>query len=162
MLFRNLLDIKSNIIEKTIKESKFSKEDTFKKIYYESIDTCVNKLNELNDKTLESKILDPKEVLNSSDLSTIYKFISFETKRFKIMGPIPALNDQEKKIKEDIKQLYNKEKNLDFNKFKSSSNIYERNIYVYKGRGLYISIGFLLGVVVSIILKMLVFNRKYN
>ena len=145
-LFRNLLEVKNNSIDHTLKKTKFSKEVTFDKIYAESLHYCINNITD----DVIDKILNESEIF-SIDKSLYEKYLKFEASRFQIMGPIPYLTVEEKAV---IEELENSSENPGFS-VDLIENDLNTHFSILKGRGLYIAIGLKIGLVLCFIVKII-------
>lgn len=156
LLFRNELESKNNLVEKTILKSKFDKETTFIKIYAESILNCVDSI----DIVIANNILNVDHIFKSDSMS-FEKYMKFDDYRFLIIGPIPYLTNKEKEILIEIEEavkdssfLLRQEGNGEeylIESNESISQLHQVKFSLLKGRGKYSLIGFVFGVVVSLI-----------
>ena len=145
VLIRNLLEVKDNKVFQTLKKSKFDKEITFNKIYAEMLNNCVTSIEE----GIVDKILNENQIFVDDEPSND-KFLRFESSRFQIIGPIPYLTSEEEKIIEEVNQI---SKNPDF---KEDYSDYVTEFSFIKGRGKYILIGFILGIILFYLIKLII------
>lgn len=135
MLFRSLLEKPNSKVIDTIKKSKFDASATFDKIYAESINNCVSIID---DKTSD-KIVNEKQILYI-DKSSENEYLKFEAQRYQIVGPVPKLTPEEEKL---MKEIEDASINSDF---PQNEYVEETNFSLFKGRGYYISVGFIGGI----------------
>lgn len=145
VLIRNLLEMKDNKVAQTLKRSKFDKGVTFNKIYAEMLNNCVNTIEE----EIVDKILNEKQIFVDDEPAND-KYLRFEASRFQIIGPIPYLTFDEEKIIEKVNEI---SKNPDF---KDENFDFQTEFSFMKGRGKYISAGFVAGVVLFYLIKLLI------
>ncbi len=145
VLIRNLLEVKDNKVTQTLKRTKFDKGITFNKIYAEMLNNCVNSIEE----GIVDKILNEKQIFVEDEPSND-KYLKFESSRFQIIGPIPYLTSEEEKIIEEVNQI---SKNPDFKE--DYSEVLTEFSFI-KGRGKYILIGFLFGIILFYLIKLVI------
>lgn len=144
VMANNLLSKTPNKVVDTITSSKLDKELTFKKIYAEMLNNCVNIIDEVKaDKTLRDSVAVVDDISYS-------KFLKFETARYQIIGPQPTLTEAEARVMAEIQNSIDNPE-YEVVKNQSSDDDYTTaHFSISHGRGYYILIGYLLGFLVIV------------
>lgn len=144
VLIRNLLNKTPNKISDTVANSKLDKLKTFDKIYAETLSYCINNIEE----DVCDKILDEKNLYIIDDLSS-NRYLKFDAKRFLIIGPEPFLTEEENVLMKEIQEISDKPDFETPPQSVTQEELASTDFSIYKGRGYYISIGLIIGFLVS-------------